>query len=155
MVCLRKEIMEQEIIEINNSLKEKYGLLFENVKKSRLTKDEKKKLQNVKRVINKELTNKKGAKRLGVTARQLRNLKRQIYNEGDQGIIHKNRFYEPVNKFSPELREMVITRYKHEFKGKSFLSYAKVLKKEGVTTSISTIYNILAEARIKAPYRKK
>ena len=97
----------------------------------KLTRDEKKKLKVIKRLINKEFNGTKAAQMLKVTTRQIRNLKRQVLNEGDAGIIHKNRYNKPANTYDEETRVKIDVQ------------------------SRSTIYNILREQHIRSPQRKK
>ena len=70
----------------------------------KLTRDEKRKLKVIKRLINNEFNGTKAAQMLKVTTRQIRNLKRQVLNEGDGGIIHKNRYNKPANTYDEDTR---------------------------------------------------
>ncbi len=122
----------------------------------KLTRDEKKKLKVIKRLINNEFNGTKAAKMLGVTTRQVRNLKRQVLNEGDPGIIHKNKYNKPANTYDEEIRIKIAKLYRKEFRGTNFTEYAKIIKEEyGFEQSRSTIYNILREQHIRSPQRKK
>lgn len=128
----------------------------EEVKTPKLTKDEKKKLKVIKRVINGEINGPKAAKLLKVSTRQVRNLKRQVLMEGDWGIIHKNRFNKPVNTYNEEIRTELAHIYRVEYKGTNFTEFAKIMQEErGFEQSRSTIYNILRQKRIRSPQRKK
>ena len=64
----------------------------EEIKAVKLTKDEKRKLKVIKRLINGEFNGTRAAKMLKVSTRQIRNLKRQVICDGDAGIIHKNKY---------------------------------------------------------------
>lgn len=128
----------------------------EVVKSVKLTKDEKKKLRVIKRLINKEINGPKAAKLLKVSTRQIRNLKRQVYSEGDKGIIHKNRYNKPANTYDEEIRTELAHIYRTEYKGVNFTVFAKAMQEErGFEQSRSTIYNILRQKRIRSPQRKK
>lgn len=128
----------------------------EVVKPAKLTKEEKKKLRVIKRLINKEINGPKAAKLLKVSTRQIRNLKRQVYSEGDKGIIHKNRYNKPANTYDDEIRTELAHIYRTEYKGTNFTEFAKVMQEErGFEQSRSTIYNILRQKRIRSPQRKK
>jgi hypothetical protein len=128
----------------------------EVVKPAKLTKEEKKKLKVIKRLINKEINGPKAAKLLKVSTRQIRNLKRQVYSEGDKGIIHKNRYNKPANTYDDEIRTELAHIYRTEYKGINFTEFAKVMQEErGFEQSRSTIYNILRQKRIRSPQRKK
>ncbi len=128
----------------------------EVVKPVKLTKDEKKKLKVIKKLINKEINGPIAAKKLGVTTRQIRNLKRSVMNFGDGGIIHKNRFNKPINTYEDDIRTELAHIYRTEYKGMNFTAFAKIMKEErGFVQSRSTIYNILRQKRIRSPQRKK
>lgn len=122
----------------------------------KLTREEKKKLKVIKRLINKEFNGTKAAQMLKVTTRQIRNLKRQVLNEGDAGIIHKNRYNKPANTYDEETRVQIAKLYRKEYRGTNFTEFAKIIQEEnGYVQSRSTIYNILREQHIRSPQRKK
>ncbi|MGI6709927.1 MAG: hypothetical protein ACOX4W_00575 [Bacilli bacterium] len=126
------------------------------VKQPKLTKEERKKLRVIKRLINKEINGPKAAKMLKVTPRQIRNLKREILLNGDMGIIHKNRFNKPINTYDEEIRQDIASTYRKNYKGMNFTQFSKVIQEEkGYTMSRSTIYNILRQKRIRSPQRKR
>lgn len=128
----------------------------EIVKPVKLTKDERKKLRVIKRLINQEINGPRAAQLLKVSTRQIRNLKRQVYHEGDAGIIHKNRYNKPVNTYDDEIRTQLAHIYRTEYKGVNFTVFAKAMQEErGFEQSRSTIYNILRQKRIRSPQRKK
>lgn len=135
---------------------EKIVIVEEEVKPSKLTKDEKKKLKVIKRLINGEFNGTKAAKMLKVTTRQIRNLKRQVLSQGDAGIIHKNKYNKPANTYDITIRKDLASIYRKEYRGTSFTEFAKVMHEErGFEQSRSTIYNILREQHIRSPQRKK
>ena len=122
----------------------------------KLTRDEKKKLKVIKRLINNEFNGTKAAQMLKVTTRQVRNLKRQVLNEGDAGIIHKNRYNKPANTYDEETRISIAKLYRKQYRGTNFTEFAKIIQDEnGYVQSRSTIYNILREQHIRSPQRKK
>lgn len=116
---------------------------------------EKKKLRVINRLIAGEINGPKAAKLLKVTTRQIRNLKRQVLNEGENGVIHKNRYYKPVNTYETDIRKEIAKTYRSEFKGTNFTQFARIMQERGYELSRSTIYNILRENRIRSPQRKK
>ncbi|MFA5543906.1 MAG: hypothetical protein WC008_00300 [Bacilli bacterium] len=131
-------------------------IIEEIVKAPKLTKEEKKKLRVIKRVINNEINGPRAAKLLKVSTRQVRNLKRQVYLEGNQGIIHKNRYNKPANTYDDDIRTELAHIYRTEYKGVNFTVFAKIMQEErGFIQSRSTIYNILRQKRIRSPQRKK
>lgn len=130
-------------------------LVVEEEKHLKLKRLEKKKLRVIKRLIAGEINGPKAAKLLKVTTRQVRNLKRQVLNEGEAGVIHKNRYNKPVNTYDPELRVKIAHIYRVEYRGTNFSEFAKIMQEEGYNVSRSTIYNILRQNRIRSPQRKK
>lgn len=116
---------------------------------------EKKKLKVINRLIAGEINGPKAAMLLKVTTRQIRNLKRQVLNEGEIGIIHKNRYNKPVNTYEEDIRKEIAKTYKSEFKGINFTEFARTMQQRGYELSRSTFYNILRENRIRSPQRKK
>lgn len=128
---------------------------FVPVTRPKLTKEEKRKLKHIKRKINGEINGPRAARILKISDRQVRNLQRAVLNEGDSGIIHKNRFHKPANTYDLAIRKALAKRYRAEFKGVSFTEFARAMQAEGYEQSRSTIYNILREQRIQSPQRKK
>ena len=122
----------------------------------KLTKDEKKKLKVIKRLLQGEFNGTKAAQMLKVTTRQVRNLKRQVLNEGDEGVVHKNKYNKPANTYDEEIRQSISKLYLREYKGMNFTEFAKeIQEKYEFEQSRSTIYNILREKHIRSPQRKK
>ena len=131
-------------------------IIEEEVKPVKLTKDEKRKLKVIKRLINGEFNGTKAAKMLKVSTRQIRNLKRQVLTEGDAGIIHKNKYNKPANTYDMTIRKDLASIYRKEYRGTNFTVFAKKMQDErGFVQSRSTIYNILREQHIRSPQRKK
>lgn len=124
-------------------------------KKLKLKRLEKKKLRVITRLINGEINGPKAAKLLKITTRQVRNLKRQVLDQGEEGVIHKNRYHKPVNTYSEDLRKELAHIYRVEFRKSNFSDFAKAMNERGYNLSRSTIYNILREQHIRSPQRKK
>lgn len=121
----------------------------------KLRRIEKRKLRVINRLIAGEINGPKAAKLLKVTTRQIRNLKRQVLNEGEVGVVHKNRFHKPVNTYDEDLRKELAHIYRIEFRGTNFTAFARIMQDRGYNLSRSTIYNILRQNRIRSPQRKK
>ncbi|MGB4181556.1 MAG: hypothetical protein WBK52_06380, partial [Bacilli bacterium] len=86
-----------------------------------------------------------------------RNLKRQVLEEGEIGVVHKNRFYKPVNRYEEDMRKEIAHIYRVEFRKNktNFTEFARIMQERGYNLSRSTIYNILRENRIRSPQRKR
>ncbi len=126
------------------------------VKKVKLTRQERKKLRVINRLIAGEINGPKAAKMLKLTTRQIRNLKRQVLEEGEEGVVHKNHYNKPYNTYDSEISEFVVKLYRKEYRGVNFSEFARICQEEhGITASRSTIYNFLRRARIRSPQRKR
>lgn len=123
--------------------------------RKKLSKVEKKKMRVITKLINGEINGTKAAKMLNITTRQVRNLKRQVLEEGQEGVIHKNKQYKPYNTYDAELSTFVCKLYRKEYRGTNFSEYARIIQDTyGITASRSTIYNFLRRGRIRSPQRK-
>lgn len=136
-------IMSSEVIQENESPKLK------------LKRIEKRKLRVINKLIAGEINGTQAAKKLKLTTRQIRNLKRQVLNDGEEGIIHKNRYHKPINTYPEELRKEIAHIYRVEFRGTNFSIFAIEMQNRGYDLSRSTIYNILRQQHIRSPQRKK
>ena len=111
--------------------------------KKKLSKIERKKMRIITKLIDGEINGTEAAKKLGITTRQVRNLKRQVLNEGVDGVIHKNKQYKPYNTYDQELSTFVCKLYRKEYRGTNFSEYARIIQDTyGITASRSTIYNL-------------
>ena len=137
-------------------MENKVEAVLETPKPAKLKRLEKKKLRVINRLIAGEINGPKAAALLKITTRQVRNLKRQVLNEGEAGVVHKNRYHKPVNTYDEEIRNELAHIYRVEFKGVNFTEFARIMREErGYNLSRSTIYNILRQKRIRSPQRKK
>ena len=144
-----------EEIKKNSGLVEQPNEEIQEEKQLKLRRLEKRKLRVINRLIAGEINGTQAAKKLKLTTRQVRNLKRQVLNEGEAGIIHKNRYHKPVNTYDQDLRYEIAHTYRVEFRGTNFTEFAKIMQERGHNVSRSTIYNILRQNRIRSPQRKK
>ena len=130
--------------------------VLEEKPKRKLSKVEKKKLRVIKKLLLGEINGTEAAKKLGITTRQVRNLKRQVLNEGTEGVVHKNKNYKPYNTYDTEISTFVCKLYRKEYRGTNFSEFARICQEQyGVEASRSTIYNFLRRGRIRSPQRKK
>ena len=87
-------------------------LAFFNEKPTKkLSKIEKRKLRVIKKLLMGEINGTEAAKKLNITTRQVRNLKRQVLNEGYDGVVHKNKNYKPYNTYDTEISTFVCKLY--------------------------------------------
>lgn len=134
---------------------EQTPVVEEKKPRKKLSKIERKKMRVITKLIEGEINGTEAAKKLGITTRQVRNLKRQVLNEGVDGVIHKNKQYKPYNTYDQELSTFVCKLYRKEYRGTNFSEYARIIQDTyGITASRSTIYNFLRRGRIRSPQRK-
>lgn len=127
----------------------------EKKKPLKLKRHEKRKLRIINRLIAGEINGPKAAKMLKITTRQVRNLKRQVLEEGELGVVHKNRFHKPINTYDEGIRKELAQIYRKQYRGTNFTEFARIMQDQGYDLSRSTIYNILRENRIRSPQRKR
>lgn len=129
--------------------------LVEEKPLKKLSKIERKKLRVITKLINGEINGTQAAKKLDLTTRQVRNLKRQVLDEGREGVIHKNKNYKPYNTYDTEISTFVCKLYRREYRGTNFSEFARIVQAQyGVEASRSTIYNFLRRGHIRSPQRK-
>ena len=149
-ILAAQELPVEENSEQNNPL----AFLDEKPKK-KLSKGERKKLRVIKKLLLGEINGTEAAKKLNITTRQVRNLKRQVLNEGTEGVVHKNKNYTPYNTYDTEVSTFICKLYRREYRGTNFSEFARICQEQyGVEASRSTIYNFLRRGRIRSPQRK-
>ena len=149
-ILAAQELPVEENSEQNNPL----AFLDEKPKK-KLSKGERKKLRVIKKLLLGEINGTEAAKKLNITTRQVRKLKRQVLNEGTEGVVHKNKNYKPYNTYDTEVSTFICKLYRREYRGTNFSEFARICQEQyGVEASRSTIYNFLRRGRIRSPQRK-
>lgn len=149
-ILAAQELPVEENSEQNNPL----AFLDEKPQK-KLSKGERKKLRVIKKLLLGEINGTEAAKKLNITTRQVRNLKRQVLNEGTEGVVHKNKNYKPYNTYDTEVSTFICKLYRREYRGTNFSEFARICQEQyGVEASRSTIYNFLRRGRIRSPQRK-
>jgi hypothetical protein len=147
ITAVEKPVESNPVVETTN---------VEEKPKEKLSKIEKKKLRVINKLIEGEINGTQAAKKLKLSTRQIRNLKRQVLNEGVDGVIYKNKNYKPYNTYDTEVSTFITKLYRKEYRGTNFSEFARIVQDEyGVTASRSTIYNFLRRGRIRSPQRKK
>ncbi len=144
---------EKKMVEVKNP--DGTISLVEEKPLKKLSKIERKKLRVITKLINGEINGTQAAKKLDLTTRQVRNLKRQVLDEGRDGVIHKNKNYKPYNTYDAEISTFVCKLYRREYRGTNFSEFARIVQAQyGVEASRSTIYNFLRRGHIRSPQRK-
>lgn len=153
-------------IELNLTQEELAALTPEEIEKlkkaeyrkrmKKLSKEERKKFRTIEKLLNGEINGTEAAKKLKLSTRQIRNLKRQVNEEGFDGVVHKNKQYKPYNTYDAEISTFVCKLYRREYRGTNFSAFARIVQEEyNVEASRSTIYNFLRRGHIRSPQRKK
>lgn len=153
-------------IELNLTQEELAALTPEEIEKlkkaeyrkrmKKLSKEERKKFRTIEKLLNGEINGTEAAKKLKLSTRQVRNLKRQVNEEGFDGVVHKNKQYKPYNTYDAEISTFVCKLYRREYRGTNFSAFARIVQEEyNVEASRSTIYNFLRRGHIRSPQRKK
>ena len=93
----------------------------------------------------------RGAKLLGISARQLKRLRRKLKERGVKGLLHGNRGKRPWNKTAAEKVEAVMALARGRYQGFNDTHLTEKLKeKEKINVSRATVREILRQAGIAA-----
>ena len=93
----------------------------------------------------------RGAKLLGISARQMKRLRRKMKAQGVEGLVHGNLGKRPWNKTALEKMEKVIKLARGRYQGLNDTHLTEKLKeKEKITLSRPTVREILRQAGIAA-----
>ena len=143
-------VVQEESVEPELTLYEQYLQ-----RRKKMSPQERKKMRTIIKLINGDINGTKAAQLLKITTRQVRNLKKQVLEEGVGGVVHKNKQYKPYNTYNPEISTWICKLYRKEYRGTNFSEFARIIQDNyGVTASRSTIYNFLRRGRIRSPQRK-
>jgi transposase len=93
----------------------------------------------------------RGAKLLGISARQMKRLRRKMKERGIEGLVHGNRGKEPWNKRALEKLEKVIKLARGKYQGLNDTHLTEKLKeKEKMSLSRPAVRRMLRQAGIAA-----
>ncbi len=108
--------------------------------------------ETIKKVIDKELTQKEAALKLEITDRQVRRLINKYHKDGENAFIHKNAGKPSHNKkISDDISNEIINNYLNEFSDYGFTHfYEEQGYKYGI--SFSTMISIFIANEIISPY---
>lgn len=110
----------------------------------------------IKKVINQELVGREASSLLGYTTRHIRRLKRKVIENGIKGLIHAHRG-KPSNRRIPDKeRERIVVLIKEQYSDFGpLLATEKLSERNQIIRDKGTIRNIMIEADIWKPQRKK
>lgn len=103
--------------------------------------------------IKGECTVKQVADALGLSERRVKQIKKEVKENGVKSIQHGNRGRKPKNTISNETRKRILElRSSYEYEISNFKHFQELLKeRENIDISYSALYNILRNAGIKSP----
>ena len=107
--------------------------------------------------ISGKCTVKQVALSLGISERRVKQIKKEVKENGVQSIQHGNRGRKPKNTISDETREKIIElRNSYEYEISNFKHFQELLnEKENINISYTALYKILKSAGIKSPKKHR
>ncbi len=107
--------------------------------------------------IKGQCTVKQVANALGLSERRIKQIKKEVKENGVKSIQHGNRGRKPKNAISDETRERILElRSSYEYELSNFKHFQELLKeRENIDISYSALYNILRNAGIKSPKKHR
>ena len=107
--------------------------------------------------IKGECTIKQVANALGLSERRVKQIKKEVKENGVKSIQHGNRGRKPKNTISDETRKRILElRSSYEYEISNFKHFQELLKeRENIDISYSALYNILRNAGIKSPKKHR
>lgn len=122
-----------------------------------LSKEELKRYKVIEQWIQGFITGGEAAELLDLSTRQVFRLKKRILEEGETGLIHKNRGRKPAHALSDDMRQHILELHQSDrYKNCNDVHFAELLAKhEGIEVSPSTVRRIRCEARIQAKHKRR
>ena len=107
--------------------------------------------------IEGQCTVKQVANALGLSERRVKQIKKEVKENGVKSIPHGNRGRKPKNTISNEIRKQILQlRSSYEYEISNFKHFQELLKeRENIDISYSALYNILHSAGIKSPKKHR
>lgn len=107
--------------------------------------------------IKGQCTVKQVATALGISERRVKQIKKEVKENGVKAIQHGNRGRKPKNTISDETKNKILElKSSYEYEVSNFKHFQELLKeKENIDISYSALYNILKNAGIKSPKKHR
>lgn len=107
--------------------------------------------------IKGQCTVKQVATALGLSERRVKQIKKEVKENGVKSIAHGNRGRKPKNTIPNEIRKRILElRNSYEYEISNFKHFQELLKeRENIDISYSALYNILHNAGIKSPKKHR
>lgn len=110
----------------------------------------------LKMVAEKQIRQKEGAQRIGISERHMRRLLAQYREGGPEAIVSKQRGKMSNNRMSIDKREKVLEKLKTEYRGFGpTLASEKLDERDGLKVSKETVRQIMIEAGLHRPKTRK
>ena len=122
-----------------------------------LKKKEIKRATLIEACINGQCTVRQVADALGLSERRVKQIKKEVKENGVKSIQHGNRGRKPKNTISDETKKKILDlRSSYEYELSNFKHFQEILKeREDIDISYSALYNILHNAGIKSPKKHR
>jgi hypothetical protein len=115
-----------------------------------------KRLDVLERVRKRELQVTEAAQILGITERQLWNLRRAIIDKGSGGVRHRLKGRSPSNRTSEKVRKRVVELFKDKYAGFNDTHFTeKLVEVEGIGISRPTVQRILRGSALWAVRQRR
>ncbi len=107
--------------------------------------------------IKGQCTVKQVATALGLSERRVKQIKKEVKENGVKSIQHGNRGRKPKNTIPDETRKKILElRNSYQYEMSNFKHFQELLKeRENIDISYSALYNILRNAGIKSPKKHR
>jgi transposase len=112
-------------------------------------------------IINKAnagfVTVKEAAEKLGISARQIQRLKKEVKDNGPAALTHKNANRVPAHALPEKTKKKIIEiRGKAGYKGSNFVHFQELLETEhNISISYNALHNLLTGEGIKSPMTRR
>ena len=107
--------------------------------------------------IEGKCTVKQVANALGLSERRVKQIKKEVKENGVKSIQHGNRGRKPKNTIPDEVRKKILElRSSYDYELSNFMHFQELLKeRENIDISYSSLYKILKNAGIKSPKKHR
>lgn len=121
-----------------------------------MSKKEVKRCEVLKMAQEKKITQKQGARKIGVSQRHFRRLMRKYRRDGPEGLISRHRGKPSNNRMLPEKREAIIEKLQTEYTDFGpTLASEKLKEREGLKVSKETVRQIMIQEGLHKPKKRK
>ena len=115
-----------------------------------------KRLDAVGRIEGGELSVKRAGELLGLSARQVRRIRRAVERCGAEGVLHGNRRRRPWNRATENLRKLIVKLRGAKYAGFNDQHFTeKLVEVEGLRVSRATVRRVLRSAGIEAVRKRR